>query len=456
VSPDADEPALLVINDTTQLESLADPISTDNPGALMTFLTLLNSPGTAATAVGVPEVSADAPEGTPIGYAKALEFLESEEVYAISLGTQLSTVHQAALTHVNFMSEPEQKGERILFFNPPVPTRRLNTLLSSGGDANTTATPGKVTVEENLAPALIEQGIDPANVNPTTGAIANNVFLDLSSDDNYYLVQRVENGTDVYLRTTFATGDGNEDQFYATTDPSGVISDDWTAAIRGTELVLTDGSPDKDGIAETIQAVGQAYGFRRGFLVHPDQVGINVTGLEQLVEGYYAASCIIGMTASLPPQQGFTNYPITGLTQVVKSSGYFSEAQLNVMAAGGIYILVQDAQGAPVICRHQLSTDLTSIETRELSITKVVDFTAKFLRAGLRNFIGRSNITQSFLDQLSSVVQGILSFLIESGVLIGADVNNVIQDADAPDTVLIDITLDVPYPCNYIRVTLVV
>lgn len=456
VSPDADEPALLVINSTTQLESIAAPISTDNPGALMTFLTLLNSPGTAATAIGVPEVSADAPEGTPIGYAKALEFLESEEVYALSLGTQLNVVHQAGLTHVNFMSEPEQKGERILFFNPLIPSRRQNTLLSSGGDANSTPTVGKITVEENLAPALIEQGIDPANVNPMSGAIVNDVFLDLSSDDNSYLVQRVENGTDVFLRTTFAMGDGNEDQFYATTAPAGVISDDWTVAIRGTQLLLSDGSADKTNTAATIQAIGQAYGFRRGFYVFPEEVGINVTGLEQIVEGYYAASCVIGMVASLPPQQGFTNFPITGLTQVVKSNGYFSNAQLNVMAAGGVYILVQDAASAPVICRHQLSTDLTSIETRELSITKVVDFTAKFLRAGLRNFIGRSNITQSFLDQLSSVVQGILSFLIEAGVLIGADVNNVIQDADALDTVLIDVTLDVPYPANYLRVTLVV
>lgn len=456
LSPDADDPALVVFNDTDQLESIADPISTDNPGALMAFLTLINSPGTAVAAIGVPEVSADAPDGTPIGYAKCFSFLESEEVYALSLGTQSSVVHQAGLTHVSFMSEPAQKGERILFFNPVLPSRRVNTLLGSGTDANTTPTTGKLTIEENIAPALIAQGIDPDEVNPTSGAITNEVFLDLGGDDNYYLVQKVENGTDVFIRTSFVSGDGNEDAFYATTAPAGVISDDWTVAIRGTELLLADGSPDKDGIAETLQTTGQAYGNRRGFYVYPDQVGINVTGLEQVVEGYYAASCIVGMVASLPPQQGFTNYPITGLTQVLNSSGFLSNTQLNVVAAGGIYILVQDADSAPVICRHQLSTDMTSIETRELSITKVVDFTAKFLRAGLRNFIGRSNITQSFLDQLSSVVQGIMSFLIESGVLIGADVNNVIQDADNPDTVLIDITLDVPYPANYIRITLVV
>jgi len=41
-------------------------------------------------------------------------------------------------------------------------------------------------------------------------------------------------------------------------------------------------------------------------------------------------------------------------------------------------------------------------------------------------------------------------------VLIGANVNNIVQDEDQPDTVLIDETLDVPYPCNYIRLTLVI
>jgi hypothetical protein len=78
------------------------------------------------------------------------------------------------------------------------------------------------------------------------------------------------------------------------------------------------------------------------------------------------------------------------------------------------------------------------------------------MRAGLRNFIGKFNITQPFLDTLSTVVQGQLSFLTESGVIIGGDLNNIVQDTSAPDTVLIDVTLDVPYPCNYIRLTLVI
>lgn len=459
LSPDADNPSLLVFNDTSAVEEAADPISTDNPGALMSFLALLNAPSVSIASIGVPDISADAPDGTLIGYAKCFEFIESEEVYALAVASQMATVHQAGLAHANSMSEPEQKGERIFFFNPEIPDRAVPTIVGSGTDANSTATANEVVLDVNIAPKLIELGIDPnADINPTTGAIENEVYLDLGSDDKAYLVQKVDAGITLTLRVDFEAGDGNDDAFFSSTDlPTGIISDDWSVFLRGDQLLQPGTTrPDRDRIAETIQTVASAYGFRRGFLVHPDQVGINVSGLEQVVPGYYATACVTGMVGELPPQQGFTNYPITGLTRVIGSNDQYTKTQLAVMAAGGVYILIQEAQGARVVCRHQLSTDTTSIETRELSITKVVDYTAKFMRAGLRNFIGRSNITQPFLDNLSTVVEGLKNFLVEGGVLIGASVNNIIQDADNPDTVLIDITLDIPYPCNYIRLTLIV
>ena len=108
-----------------------------------------------------------------------------------------------------------------------------------------------------------------------------------------------------------------------------------------------------------------------------------VQGLEKALPSYYAAAAIVGQVGALPPQQGHTNYPIPGLTGVVGSEK-FTKAQLNRMAGGGTFILAQDVQGGAVYCRHQLSTDMTSIETRELSITKIVDFVAKFLRTGVR------------------------------------------------------------------------
>jgi hypothetical protein len=117
---------------------------------------------------------------------------------------------------------------------------------------------------------------------------------------------------------------------------------------------------------------------------------------------------------------------------------------------------VQDAVGAPIVARHQLSTDTTSIEARELSITKAVDYCAKFIRVGMRNFMGRSNITQAFLDNLAGVLEGLLAFLVDNGAVIGASPNNLIQDADNPDSILVDVTLDVAYPANFLRVVLIV
>jgi hypothetical protein len=37
-----------------------------------------------------------------------------------------------------------------------------------------------------------------------------------------------------------------------------------------------------------------------------------------------------------------------------------------------------------------------------------------------------------------------------------ANLNNLIQSEDSPDTVLIDVSLEVFYPANYLRLTLVV
>jgi hypothetical protein len=147
---------------------------------------------------------------------------------------------------------------------------------------------------------------------------------------------------------------------------------------------------------------------------------------------------------------------MTGFTRVIGSNNVFSTPQLNTIAAGGVYIIVQDAPATPLISRMALTTDMTSVETRTDSVTKIVDFCAKFLRTGLKNFIGRFNITQGFLDSLGHVIQGLLGFLAESGVLIGSNLNNIVQDTAEPDQVDVDVTLDVPLPCNYIRLTLVI
>jgi hypothetical protein len=454
----AASPGLLTFDDTTQLDDSLEPISSANPLALGLYFAMINAPGIQVSGIGVDEISADAPYGTTDAFTRAAEFLEAHEVYGIAPLTHAKDVAEVFKTHVDVMSEAENKGERICLWNPDVPTRDLDDLVASGTNGNTIGAGGLTfdTGIANLSALVLNAGISPVG----TIAATEGLFLDIASDALNYSIATVS-GSIVTIRKTFVTGE-NDDGFYSTTDlndpplTGSLIQEAFSIKVRGDELVTVSGDADRLAIAETMQALGQSYLDRRFWMTFPDSCAATLDGLEQILEGFYMNAAVAGMIGQNPPQQSFTNYPMTGFTRVIGSNKTYSERQLNIMAAGGTYIIIQDVEGGPLISRMALTTDLTSIETRTDSITKVVDFTAKFLRRGLRNFIGRFNITQGFMDSLGSVIQGLLGFLVETGVLIGANLNNLIQDEDAPDTVLVDITLDVPYPCNYIRVTLVV
>jgi hypothetical protein len=451
VSALANQPGLLRFDSTTAVEQQLAPINTDNPLALGLFFALINAPGIQVTGLGVDEATADAPDGTLEGFTRAAEYLEGYEVYAIAPMTHDQTVAQVFSTHSSFMSRPENKGERITLWNPSVPTRELDTLVASGvnGDGLTSLTFDSKVV--TLSALLSNAGVNPVGTIP----VEEGVYLDIAGDSNRYSIESLTGGI-VTIRTVFQAGT-NEDGFYSTTALTlPIISTAFAIRVRGAELLTPTGQQDKARVAATMSGLGQSFGSRRLWMTFPDRTAATLEGLEQVIDGYYLNAGIAGMTGQQPPQQSFTNFPMTGYTRVLGSNDTFNERQLNQMAAGGTYIIVQDTEGGPLTARMALTTDMTSIETRTDSITKVVDFTAKFMRRGLRNFIGRFNITQGFLDTLGSVIQGLGGFLVETGVLIGLTLNSIVQDENARDTVLVDTTLDPPYPCNYIRLTLVV
>jgi len=451
VTARATTPSLLSIDDTTELESALAPITTDNPLGLMLYFMSINAPGITVSGIGVDETSSSNPDGTVDGFTRALTFLEAQEVYALAPSSQDPNVHQVCIAHVDEMSDPDAKGERIVFINPEMPGEAVPTMVNSGTDGDSTPVTNEFDTKlASLSADIVAAGLDPGNLTASAG-----LYLDIATNTKRYSVASIS-GTKVTVRVAFSAGE-NDDDFYSETNlPLTLISEAFTLYVRGEALVDSDGDPDYDAIAQAYQDLGKTYANRRVVMVAPEYVGANIESTEQKIKGYYLCAAIAGMCGQQPPQQGFTNFPIIGFTRPFGSNDVFSNKQMNIGAAGGTYWVIQEVTGGALTCRHQLTTDLTSIETRELSITKVVDFTAKFMRAGLRNFIGKFNITQPFLDTLSTVIQGQLSFLTESGVLIGGDLNNIVQDEDAPDTVLIDVTLDVPYPCNYIRLTLVV
>lgn len=445
----ASNPGLLIFDDTIQLEAALAPIDATNPLGLGLFFALLNAPGTQVTGLGVDEISADAPFGTLEGFSRAASFLEGREVYAIAPLTHDSAVHQIFNTHVTVMSAPENKGERIVIVNLAYPTSRADTLVASGVGDRINSTNFDTNVS-NLSALVLNAGVSPIGTIPTTSGL----FLDIAADAKKYSISAIT-GDQVTIRTSFSPGD-NDDAYYSTTSlPTGLIQEAFTVGIRGASLTVA-GLPDLDGIADTVASTGRGYGNRRFWMTVPDQVKSTVGGLSVILPGFYASAGIAGMVGQNPPQQSFTRFPMTGYTGVVGSNDKFNSRQMNIMAGGGAWIMIQEATGAPVISRFAITTDLTSIEVRTDSITKIVDFVAKFLRRSILNYVGRFNITQGFLDTLGNVIEGLGGFLIETGIILGFNLNLIQQDKDAPDTVLVDVSLDVPFPFNMLRLRLII
>ena len=179
----------------------------------------------------------------------------------------------------------------------------------------------------------------------------------------------------------------------------------------------------------------------------------NVTVLAP-VPGYYYCAQSVGQYIGTPVSQPLTNVPGSGITETFGSQDVFSETQLNKMAEGGTWIMTQDSPSGPVYSRHQMSTDVTSVAKREMSITKALDFTSKFIRKSLKPYIGRYNITPSFLKLVGTVLNGVARYLAREGYIEDMKVNSIKQDDISPDTIYVEIEVKVLYPVNYIKVIL--
>jgi len=442
-------PDLLTFETTTELQAALAPITTDNPLGLGMNFMMVNATSVECSGLGIDAKAADMAMGTLAAWQRAFTFLEAKEVYAIAPLTHDETVHGYGDAHIDKMNASDECGERIIFMCPEEPDRVLSQVIASGTDGDWTGANTFDTKVSGIAQALSALGINPAAIDASDG-----VYLDIALDAKNYNLSALS-GTSISIRTSFSPGE-NDDSFYSITAlPITLVSESFSILVRGELLLDTNGDPDFDAIATQYAALGQKYQYRKTFIVAPDEWTASVGGLSTLLPGYYMTAAIAGMVGQQPPQQPFTNFPILGGTSVTRHKR-FTRNQLNTMAGGGIYWIIQDTDTSAIKCRHQLSTDVSSIERRELSITKVLDFVSKFMRLGLRSYIGRFNITQAFMDTIAAVIKGQLNFLIDAGILIGAEVSTIAQDANNPDTLLISIVCEIPYPCNYIRLTLVV
>lgn len=459
LTPSASAPGIIRVSSVDTLAEVFGPISPRNPFALAIYYALLNTgDGIEINAIGVDDVSEAEPEGTVLAYASAAEFLRSYEVYSIVPLTHDENVIALFDNHVKDMSEPDLRAERTVIASPMNPTRHNDTVVLSTGEsgAESTGVANQVDLNDSPEAVLNGLGIDTSAEIPFQLADLTQLYLHLTiGDASYkYSVSHVSGGR-VTLRMAYTSAQ-NGDGFYSTGSlPDEFVNAEFSLALRGAPLTIAStGLLDKTAYAETIRNAAQQYLNRRQIRLYPDTVQSDaIGGINQRIPSYYFAAALAGMVGNIDSQEPLTRVPMVGFNDAVGPA--LTRTQLNMISAGNA-VIEPESEGANPSLRMQGSTDPSTIESREWSVTRAVDAFSKTLRTQLKSRIGRFNITQAYIDELSMLVDSMCKASVDQGQFRGADVLKLEQDVTQPDTILVEIQLEVLYPANYINVTLVV
>lgn len=458
VTASASSPGLLSFGSITEIDASIGPMTTENPLGLAAYLCFLNSATSTISCLGVDETTLSAPTGTVDSYLRALELVESKEVYSIAPMTEDPYIQQLIATHVQALSQPSERGERIALLWKSTPERATDTSIENGAGAGTlTGEDDQLRTAVNLSSSVISAGItDDSSISVDDGLYVEITTVSGSTTAVYnYSISSVD-GFHLNLRTSFS-GSENSDGFYSDETFSGTATYStlkYVLRIRGKKLLIKGTSlPDVAMVTQTAAEQASGFDHRRVFLLFGDSVDVSIDGTVTNIPGYYISAGLAGMIGSQQPQQPFTNLNMVGYSKVYGTDDTYSENQLDVIADGGRYVLKNLAGG--IAARHQRSTSNSTIEARELSITKAIDYLAKGLREINRVFIGKFVITPGFLDQLTMANEGFLRRATQQGVVRSSSLKSLLQSETAPDTVLIEVEVQPAYPCNKIQITIV-
>jgi hypothetical protein len=415
------------LDDVGMVESLEDASSQlgrlipENPLGYGVFCAIANT----VTQVKYLAVTEDTQEA----HAAAADVLTSHEVYAIVPLTQNTSAISVWKTHVDEMSDPSEKMERIVLVNRPLPLRESKIYLD---DADASSAGGNFYYVDRAGAGFQSNGV--------------------SNGDLVYFAQITEVSS-VLDQTSYVVRE--------------VVSEDRVKVYSSTSIVgakayLSVCSPDHTRYEQSshIRDYASSIEDKRVIVVWPDQVLVTPETTQTTVPGYFLAAAIAGAVSSLPAQQSLTRLRLSGFDRLLRSNlGFFTQSQLDNIASGGVMICIQQSSGALPEVRHQLTTNMTAVEYRELSIVKNVDLIAKYLRETVRPMAGSNNITDFFIKILRVGIESVFENLkVSDGAsgpnIISGEVVSLEQNESSPDRIDVIVDLVIPYPANDIRITL--
>lgn len=390
-----------------------------NPLSLAARIALSNT----TTTVKVLAVSSD----DSAGYQEALDLIEDLRVYALVPLTQDQDIIGMFKSHCTGMSTAVNAGWRVCIANTEIPTTKTI------GDADD-VTPN-TDAENAITISGVKRILTAPNATFLTDGVAVGDYVQVVKG-SAFKITTVINNQQVQLESTAAAATGVEFYVYRK---------------------LT-----KDQQASSVASVSTTWASNRVVHVQPDICGVSVGGVTKRLPGFYLCAAVAGLIAGLPVQQGLTNISVADIVDIKHSNFYFSRTQMNTMAAAGTFLFTQETQDSAPYVRHELTTDVSVLEYKELQKVKNWDYLSYLTHDKIKSFLGTWNITDDTLKTLRQSLVATYEWAKSQKVAkVGApltsySITTLEQNANNADTVDVVVSIKMPSTLNYVNIYLTV
>ena len=211
--------------------------------------------------------------------------------------------------------------------------------------------------------------------------------------------------------------------------------------------------------AEPITTLAASLASKRIVLAYPEivQVFNGMTGQVFNAAGCHLAVALGATLSSLPVNTGLTRQILDGFVGLTQGEiASMTTSVLNSLAAAGTCIVYQARTGA-LTCRHGLTTDVSALNNREISLVSQADTLLTQVATGMEN---SGLIGQPITTEMPAIVESALTSILEQCV--SQDVINSWSDltvtqqtfpAGDPTVITCTFTYVPGIPLNFIQVT---
>lgn len=231
-----------------------------------------------------------------------------------------------------------------------------------------------------------------------------------------------------------------------------ILESGHSAAVSTAQRVEVWRTLTKTQIANDLVSALPGTANKRFKYVWPDRITDDL-GAE--VEGFHLCAAYAGFIGGIAPHQGLRNVQIKGFSATPRSTSFFNNAQLNVLGAGGFFVVTTNPTDGRVYARFARTTDDSTTAAREEATARLDDAIRYLFYNRVASFFGKANTAEAALAligvELKSAAQHAMSDtkIDRIGTMIlAADVSPPRLHLTQEDKIVADVTVTRGFPIN--------